>query len=103
MLKIFGPKVANRVSIPELNTGKYTEQLYQAKGVIENYLKDKKFRVTITDVDDTFMLVQAFSDKKNSMSSAFIKKEDDDDIPFLGKIYKIVENFAKDPNINIKK
>lgn len=102
MLKIFGPKVANRVRIPKLNTGKYTEQLYQAKGVIDNYLKDKNFRVTIIDFSDTQMLVQAFPDKKNSMSSTFIKKEDDD-IPFLRKIYKIVEDFAKDPSINIKK
>ena len=45
MLKIFGPKVANRVRIPELNTGKYTEQLYQAKGVINNYLKDKNIPI----------------------------------------------------------
>lgn len=103
MLKIFGPKVANRVRIPKLNTGKYTEQLYQAKGVIDNYLKDKNFRVTIIDFSDTQMLVQAFPDKKNSMSITYIKKEDDDDIPFLRKIYKIVEDFAKDPNINIKK
>ena len=101
MLKIFGPKVVNRVRIPELNTGKYTEQLYQAKGVIENYLKDKNFKVTITDLNDKFMIVEAFSDKKNSISSTLIKKEDGD-IPFLRKIYKKIEDFAKDPNINVK-
>ena len=102
MLKIFGPKVANRVRIPELNTGKYTEQLYQAKGVMENYLKDKHFKVNIADMDDKLMLVEAIADSEKDISAIFIRKNDEE-TPFLRKIYKTIEYFAKDPDINIKK
>ena len=102
MLKIFGPKVANRVRIPELNTGKYTEQLFQAKGVINNYLKDKHLKVNIADMDDKFMLVEAIADNKKTIFSTFIRKEDGD-TPFLRKVYRVIEGFAKDSDINVKK
>lgn len=102
MLKIFGPKVANRVRIPELNTGKYTEQLYQAKGVMENYLKDKHFRVNIADSNDKFMLVEAIADSKKAIAAILIRKNDEE-TPFLRKVYRVIEGFAKDSDINVKK
>ena len=102
MLKIFGPKVANRVRIPKLNTGKYTEQLFQAKGVMENYLKDKHFKVKITDSNDKFMLVEAIADSEKAMSAILIRKNDEE-TPFLRKVYRVIEGFAKDSDINVKK
>ncbi|MBR2430600.1 hypothetical protein IKB17_03945 [bacterium] len=101
MLKIFAPKIVDRVRIPEFNDSKISQQLYQAKGVINNYLKDKHFTVDISNADDKYAIVEAKADAKKQYASIFVKN--DGEIPFLRKIYSAIEKLAKDPSINDKK
>ena len=99
MLKIFAPKMVNRVNIGYIGNVKIAQELNQAKGVMNNYLKDKKFSVTFVDsFDKDFVHAQSLDDKKTSCSYIAIKK--DGDTPFLRNIYKALEKFAKDKNIN---
>lgn len=102
MFKIFTPKAINRVNIGPLKEKNLHQDLIQAKGIIDNYMKDKNFVVNIRQcpLDDDFVRVGALSDTKKSMSSVSICKKGE--IPFLRKIYSAIEMFAEDADINKK-
>ena len=102
MFKIFAPKTINRVHIKHLKETNLHQELTQAKGVMDNYMKDKHFVVAISQcpLDDEFVQLQAISDTKRSLSRVSISKNGK--IPFLRKIYSAIEMFANDSNINKK-
>lgn len=103
LMKIFAPKTVDRVNIYPLKEVKLTEKLQQAKGVMNNYLKDKHFSVSISQcpLDEECLQVKVISDTKKSMSRVSVKKEGD--IPLLRKIYTVIETFAKDSYLNARK
>ena len=101
-MKIFGNKPIERVWISKFVQEPYKEQLKQAKGVMENYLRDKNFNVTIIESSYIWGEEQAdYLDIQGATRSAMnliqIRKESD--TPFLRKVYKALEIFAKDPNL----
>ena len=102
MFKIFAPKAINRIHISHLEEKKLHQELIQAKGVMNNYMKDKRFAVRISQCpfDGEYVQVQAMSDSKKSLSRVSVSKNGE--IPFLRKIYSAIEMFAKNPNINKK-
>ena len=102
MFKIFAPKAINRIHISHFEEKNLHQELIQAKGVMDNYMKDKRFAVSISQcpLDDEYVQVQAMSDSKKSLSRVSVSKNGE--IPFLRKIYSAIEMFAKDPNINKK-
>lgn len=102
MFKIFAPKTINRIHISSLEEKNLHQELIQAKGVMNNYMKDKHFVVKIGQcpLDDEYVQLQAMSDTRKSMSSVSVSKNGE--IPFLRKIYSAIEMFAKDSDINKK-
>lgn len=102
MLKIFTPKSIDRVRINSLKETNLHQDLIQAKGVMDNYMKNKYFVVSISQcpLDDEFVQVQAISDTKKCVSRVSVSKYGE--IPFLRKIYSAIEMFAKDADINKK-
>ena len=102
MLKILAAKTINRIRISRLKEKNLHQELIQAKGVMNNYMKDKHFVVNIgqCQFDDEFVQLQALSDTKKNLSCVSVSKNGE--IPFLRKIYRAIEMFAKDPNINKK-
>lgn len=81
--------VSKDISSPE------REYLKQAKGMVTNYLKDKKENISIgigLSIYDDCISVHCTSKKRMSITD--IKKNSD--IPLLRKVYMAVENFAKD-------
>lgn len=96
MIKLFAPKVIDRVTIQPMSNKKLYAELNQAKGVMNNYLKDKHFKITISDspfYGSDVLDVKGFSDSAKSMSLYSIKTESK--TPFLRNIYKAIENLAK--------
>lgn len=86
-------KISQKISEP------YLEQLNQAKGIMENYLKDKPFNVNINKVSsvwgkdsEDYVEIQGYTPK--SLSIYHIKKESD--TSFLRLVYKTLEELAKD-------
>ena len=101
MFKITGHKPIDRVRVLVQDTQK-AKELNQAKGVINNYLKDKHFTVEFTTspfLGNEFVCVKTISDSKKAFGLAAVKK--DGDTPFLRRIYQTIENVAKNKNINI--
>ncbi len=100
-MKIFkiAPKIIEKVKISKEIQNPYKEQLVQAKGIMENYLKDKPFNVNINKVSsvwgkdaDDYVEIQGYTPK--SLSIYHIKKESD--MSFLRLVYKTLEELAKD-------
>ena len=102
MIKLFGPKIVDKVTIQNISNKKHYAELNQAKGVMNNYLKDKHFKITISDspfFGSDILDVKGFSDSAKSMSIYSIRTESK--TPFLRNIYKAIENLAKN-HINKK-
>ena len=101
MFKITGHKPIDRVRVLVQDTQK-AKELNQAKGVINNYLKDKHFTVEFTTspfLGNEFVCVKTISDSKKAFGLAAVKK--DGDTPFLRRIYQTIENVAKNKNIKM--
>ena len=100
MIRLFTPKVVNKVHVNVADVAK-AQELEQAKGVMNNYLRDKNFTVTFVDsFDKEFVHAQGLDNRKTCCKYVAIKKESD--TPFLRTIYKAIERLAKDPEINRK-
>ena len=105
MIKIFAPKMVDRVTVGYIGNVKISQELNQAKGVMNNYLRDKHFSVEISnslEESSSPILVRGISDAKKP-SSCTVPVKNDDKEPLLRKIYRTIEMFAKDPTINTKK
>lgn len=104
MLKIFAPKMVNRVNIGYIGNVKIAQELNQAKGVMNNYLRDKHFTVEISclEKDGDPFTVRGISDARYP-DTCTVPIQNDDKEPLLRKIYRTIEMFAKDPRINTKK
>lgn len=106
MLKIFAPKVVDKVNVGYIGDIKISKEINQAKGVMNNYLRDKHFSVEISrslEKESSPILVRGISEAKKSPSSCMVPIKSDDKEPLLRKIYRTIEMFAKDPTINTKK
>ena len=103
MLKIFAPKVIDRVNIGYIGNVKISQELNQAKGVMNNYLRDKHFTVDISAFEqgDEFINIRGLADSQKSSCIVPIKKDGNE--PLLRRVYRTIEMFAKDPVINTKK
>ena len=100
--KIFGPKVIDRVQI-SVTDPQVAKELYQAKGVMNNYLRDKHFVVQITksSFNSDCVDIRALSDSRKAFCTNYgipVKSE----IPLLRRVYRILESFAHDKGINRK-
>ena len=97
MLKMFSPKIVqSKVNISNEIASPHREYLLQAKGVMNNYLRDKKCTVSIKDCplsDGDCLEISALNDSKQSFSRISVLK--DGEIPFLRKIYKAIEMVSK--------
>lgn len=101
MLKIFAPKIIDKVTINVTDAVK-AKELEQAKGVMNNYLKDKHFTVRLFDSLETdAIVVQGLNEEKTALQWITILKESD--TPFLRKVYLAIEKLAQDSSINKKK
>ena len=100
-MKIFKikPKPAEHIRISLLVPQPYRDQLHQAKGVMNNYLKDKDINVCISpctlvphaaDFDSLEILGH------NSNAERFIKVKKEDDTPFLRRVYQAIETIAQE-------
>ena len=100
-MKIFkiNPKPAEHVRMSSLVPEPYSDQLHQAKGVMENYLKDKDLNVYISpctlvphasDLDSIEILGH------NSNAERFIKVKKEGDTPFLRRVYQAIETIAQE-------
>lgn len=83
--------VSKNISSPE------KEYLKQAKGVVENYLKDKKENISISIRnsilgDNDCLSVSCTTNTRQSITD-IIKNGD---LPLLRKVYMVIEDFAKD-------
>ena len=100
--KIFSPKVIDRVQI-SVTDPQLAKELYQAKGVMNNYLRDKHFSVQITNsrlISDA-VDIRVISDSRKSAATNYgipAKSE----TPLLRRIYRNLESFAHDKVINKK-
>lgn len=104
-MKIFKPtkKLFGNVRISPNVNSPYKEQLNQAKGVMENYLRDKKFNINIYESSSAwgsqaadYLDIQLTHPK--TMRIMQIKK--DTDTPFLRKVYKALEEMAREFKLN---
>ena len=101
LTKIFTPKIVEKVTINVADATKARE-LEQAKGVMNNYLKDKHFTVRLFDaLDADTVVVQGLNEDKTALEWITVLKESD--TPFLRKIYQAIENLSGNPSINKKK
>ena len=100
IMRIFKETPIDKVKI-RVADAKKAKELTQAKGVMNNYLKDKFFTVTFYDSADDYIGVQGASDSKTGIRVMAVKK--DTNTPFLRNIYKTLEVFAKDSDINKQK
>ena len=98
MLKIFSPKVPqSKIAVFTEIASPYKEELLQAKGVMANYLRDKKCKVTIKNdplSEGDCLEVSAINYSRTSISRISVLKEGE--IPFLRKIYRAIEIVTKD-------
>ena len=71
--------------------------LNQAKGVMENYLKDKNFTVKFSEtvLCDKNLIVEGLSLSKNKANLWAISKEKYCQQPFLRIVYKAIEEISK--------
>ena len=97
IMKIFKQTPIDRVKIKVSDVQK-AKELTQAKGIMNNYLKDKHFAVTFYDSEDEYVGIQSCNDAKTAIRVIAVKK--DSETPFLRNIYKALEIFAKDSDIN---
>lgn len=104
-MKIFkvSQQPSEHVRISQSIASPYREHLNQAKGVMENYLKDKKFNVNIYESspvwgcqDADYLDIQLTHPK--AMRVIQIKKESD--TPFLRKVYKALEEMSREFKLN---
>ena len=97
MIKIFSPKITqSKINISKEVDSLYREQLLQARGVIDNYLKDKKCTVGIKNCPLSgckYLAVNAINDCKNILSRVSVAKESEQ--PFLRTIYQAIEFVTK--------
>lgn len=99
MIKIIGPRVVDRVNVA-LTDKAVSEPLIQAKGVMNNYLKDKHFRIKFTNsiFDDNAIDVHAISDSRKASALYTVKRNGDS--PFLRSVYQALEAANKFFNQN---
>ncbi len=104
-MKIFNPpaKPFGNVRIFQNISSPYKEQLNQAKGVMENYLRDKNFNINIYESSSVlgsqaadYLDIQLTHPK--TMRIMQVKK--DTDTPFLRKVYKALEEMAREFKLN---
>lgn len=98
MLKIFSPKVSqSKIAIFTEIAPPHREELMQAKGIMENYLRDKKCKVVIKNdplsEGDDWLEVSAMDYSKTVNSRISVSKEGE--TPFLRKIYRAIEIVTK--------
>ena len=101
MIKLFTHKPIDRVNVWSISNKKIEAELNQAKGVINNYLKDKNFKVAIGDsplAKNDCLDIAGFADSGKAMRKITIKKESDK--PLLRNVYAAIENIAKEFAIN---
>ena len=74
MFKIFAPKTINRVHIKHLKEANLHQELTQAKGVMDNYMKDKHFTISITQcpLNDEFVHVHKYNPIEYIKSAPFL-------------------------------
>ena len=96
-MKIFKEKPVDRIRIKVTDPQKRKE-LTQAKEIMNNYLKDKNFKVDFFELEEGCVSVQGINDAKTAIRVLSIKNESD--TPFLRNVYKVLEIFAKDSDIN---
>lgn len=98
MLKIFPNKITkSKTYISDSISNPYKEQLLQARGVVDNYLKDKKCSVTIKNCPlsgSDYLEISSLNDSKTSLSRISVLKSGERS--FLRKIYEAVEIVVKD-------
>lgn len=98
MLKIFSPKIPqSKVAIFAEIAPPHREELMQARGVMENYLKDKECKVFIKNdflSGRDWLEVSAINYSKTSSSRISVSKYGEH--PFLRKIYEAMEIVVKD-------
>ncbi len=93
---LFVKPVPNRVFIHPSVSSPYSEQLEQAKGVMNNYLRDKNFTVSFyNDVFD-FKKINVIASNNSKTALSMISFVKDDKKPFLRKAYEAIEKFAND-------
>lgn len=104
-MKIFktNPKPIEHVGISSLVPQPYREQLTQAKGVMENYLKDKDLRVYINPCSlvprsSEFDSIEVMG--HNSVAKRFIKVKKEGDTPFLRRVYSAIDTIAHEFKLN---
>ena len=100
IMKIFKQTSIDRVKI-SVSDAQKAKELIQAKGVMNNYLKDKYFNVIFYDSADEYIGIQSYNDAKTALRVMAVKK--DSETPFLRNVYKVLEVLAKDTDINKKK
>ena len=99
MLNIFSPKIPqSKIAIFREIAPPHRKELMQARGVMENYLQDKKCKVVIKNDPlyggEDWIEVSAINYSKTANSRISVSKEGE--IPFLRKIYRAIEIVTKD-------
>ncbi len=97
------PKTIEHARISPLVPQPYREQLKQAKGVMENYLKDKALDVYISPCSlvprsSEFDSIQVMG--HNPAAARFIKVKKEGDTPFLRRVYSAIETIAHEFKLN---
>ena len=84
-----------RILVSDARNAQKAEELTRAKGVMNNYLRDKnlsvKFKDSIFDINRIDMYIYS---KKRAMGVYTVHKETKD-TPFLRLVYKVLENISK--------
>ena len=101
-MKIFkvNSKPIEHVKISPCIADSYKNQLYQAKGVIENYMKDKNFDIVFNkpgvcckDTGDSIVEIMGHHHPHKGRQYGLIKP--DSNTPFLRNVYQAIETIAQ--------
>ena len=104
-MKIFktSPNTIEHIKISSNIPQPYLDQLNQAKGVMENYLKNKNLNINISPSDLRWGEQAAdYLDILGHVPTAqrIIQVKKESDTPFLRKIYKAIEIIAREFKLN---
>lgn len=91
----------SKVKIQKTIAQPHKAQLEQAKEMMENYLKDKNFKISIKDSflhGKDCVDITAFADSKKAISDVTIKKNGE--IPFIENVRNVLEYFVKEGIVN---
>ena len=94
MIKLLAnKKPIDKVNIFRINNKELNQELIQAKGIMNNYLKDKPFNVDIFEYSDDIINVRGITPSRKQAFTIQVKKGED--TPFLRKIYKAIDTLNK--------